>query len=222
MGMFDNVLVVNISNKLFDHNNVHFQTKSLDCVLGDYVIFNNQLWQQSDGEGERFDQAKPVDFTGDLNIYTDFTRSEKTYWVEYDISFEHGKLVDVALVANRLTKDCSDKSMLRPSPKSKSSCLTLNFRGVDNDIYNQFHANLNKNLDQLRTIVGDPKAEIVYQVRSPETGMLSHGSSARWLHSVVQSLSDFTAVSGGKRTMTDSSGNTLTVFVDEFYEIAGK
>lgn len=218
MGMFDTVSVANLGDKNFKHNGVHFQTKSLECDGSEFIIFNGQLWHQYNGEKmERYDEAVPVEFSGDLNIYTDHTSGPRSYWIEYDIKFVSGKLESVELVAERLTADRTDKSELRPSPKSNCACITLDFRGVSGQVYDAFHADLDNNLDKLRAVLGDPKAEIVYQVRSPETGILSSCSPTRWLHSVVQDLSDFKMVKPGQVSQRDSAGNSFAIFIDEYH-----
>jgi hypothetical protein len=162
-------------------------------------------------------EAVPVAFSGDLNVYTDYTSGERSYWIEYNLKFIAGKVESVEVVAERLTADHSDKSELRPSPKSPSACITLDFRGVAGPVNDRFHADLNKSLNQLREVLGDPKAEIVYQVRSPTTGFLSFGSPTRWLHSVVQDLSDFQAVNPHQVYQRDSEGNSLTILMDEVH-----
>ena len=210
--MFDTVSVVNL-NQNFKHNGVAFQTKSLDCDASEYIIFNGQLWHQYNGQTmESYSEALPVPFTGSLNIYADYTSGDRTYWVEYDIELVSGRVTTVEVVANRLTADRSDKSQLRPLPLSASACLTIDFRGVSGPVYEAFHANLDGKLNTLRELLGDPKAEIIYQVRSPTTGLDIYGSPTRWLHSVVQDLSDF------KKTQSllhDSGGNPFPIFVDE-------
>jgi hypothetical protein len=121
------------------------------------------------------------------------------------------------VVAERLTADRSDKSELRPSPKTHSACITLDFRGVTGQVYDAFHADLDNRLNTLREVLGDPKAEIVYQVRSSTTGVLSYGSPTRWLHSVVQDLSDFKKVKHGQVSQRDSGGNSLTICMDDLH-----
>lgn len=218
MGMFDTVSVVNLGDKNYKHNGVHFQTKRLECNAGEYVIFNGQLWHQYNGEtNERYENAVPHAFSGVLKIYTDYTSGDRSYWIEYNLNLDAGKVMSVECVEERLIADRSDKSGLRPSPKSTSACITLDFRGVDGDIYDAFHADLDNRLSKLREVLGDRKAEIAYQVRSPATGPLSYGPPARWLHSVVQDLSDFQSLKPGEVSQRDSTGNSLTIFLDEFH-----
>jgi len=216
MGRYDTVTVVNIADDAFRHNDVSYQTQSLECQGNDYIIFNGQLWQQYDGEkGERFALAQPVAFTGDLDIYTDYTSLDRVYWVEYNLMFKDGLLAGVEVVAERLTRDNSDKSAHRPAPKSNSSCVTVDFRGVDGSIYDAFYADLEGNLERLREVVGDPKAEVIYQVRSQGRGLMAGTGPARWVHSVVQSLSDFKPDGPGRVSLRDNTGDSLTVFLDE-------
>lgn len=223
MSMFDTVSVINLSDKNFKHNGVSFHSKSLECVGSEFVIFNSQLWQQYNGHStERNDEAVPVSFSGDLNIYTSHTIGDRTYWIEYDLTLLSGKVMSVVLVADQLTADRSDKSTLRPSPKSNAAYITLDFRGVSGCVYDAFHAGLDANLDKLRSVIGDPKAEIAYQVKSPDTGIFSFGPSSRWLHSVVQDMSDFQMVKPGNLSQRDSTGNSLTIIMDEYSSYASK
>lgn len=224
MGMFDTVKVINIHDKKFKHNNVSYQTKSLECQGNDYIIFNDQLWMQYDGEENKmFSKAIPVNFSGELDIYSDYIYGDKTYWIEYSLSFLKGKLTGVEAIGKRLTKDRSDKSTMKPNPKSKSSCVTVDFRGTDGSIYESFHANLEDNLSKIRSVVGDEKTEIIYQVRSKDTGVLASSyDRVSWLHSVVQSLSDFESISSGKVSQKDSDGNSMTIFIDEANELLQK
>jgi hypothetical protein len=39
MSMFDTAFVVNLGEKNFKHNGVHFQTKSLECDGSEFIIF---------------------------------------------------------------------------------------------------------------------------------------------------------------------------------------
>jgi len=226
MGMFDSVLAVNISDPSFKHNNVSYQTKSMDCELSEYVIFNNQLWLQYDGsgDGERFEPAKALDVSCELNIYTEHSFNDKTYWIEYTLTFDNGMLANVEMESERLTKDCSDLSGRRPSPKSKSSCVTLDFRGVDNQVYESFHNDLNKNIDRIRDVIGDPKAEVVYQVKDTGNGIFSLGrmNSPRWIHSVAQDIQDFNQIAPGKLKTSYSDGNSLTIFLDETHNLKNR
>lgn len=218
MGMFDTISVVNLSDKNFKHNGASFQTKSLDCDGSEFVIFNGQLYQQYNGHSmERYAEAVPLLFSGDINIYTDHTNGDRTYWIEYDLTIVSGKVMSVAIIAEQLTADRSDKSSQRPSPKTNSTCITLDFRGVSSQVYDAFHAELDANLDKLRSAIGDPKAEIIYQVKSSNTGIYSVGSSSRWLHSVVQDMSAFQMVKLGHLTQKDSTGNSFTLIMDEFH-----
>lgn len=217
MGMFDTVTVVNISNENFDENGLSFQTKCLENKLNEYIVFNNQLWMQYCGdESQRYDEAVPVDLTDTINIYTDHKTGDKVYWLEYNLKFQSGKLVDVEKIEERITKDLSDKSELRPQPKTKSACVTVDFRGVDNELYESFMAELDSNLEKIRGVVGDPMAEIVYQERTPENSMI-FSSSSRWIHSFVQSFDSMKKenLTEGMRSTELNNGDKLHVIFDE-------
>lgn len=216
MGMFDTVNVVNISSDKFSHNGISFQTKCLENQLNEYVIFNNQLWVQYDSDKpKQYDEAIPVDLTDTINVYTNHKARDKVYWLEYNLEFESGKLIGVEKVEERITKDLSDKSELRPKPKTNYACVTVDFRGIDNKPYQAFMDELDANLEKIREIVCDPMAEIVYQVRPSENSMV-FSSSPRWVHSFVQSLNSMTKIPGkSKKSAELNDGDRVTICVDE-------
>lgn len=226
MGMFDTVRAVNIADKAFKHNGVCFQTKSLGCDMSDYILFNQCLWKQSDGEScEVYEKARKTDLSGIINIYTDHHSLDQIVWVEYNITLKDGEIVDVELIEERVTKDLRDKSNFRPLPKSGNSVVNIDFRGLENDRVKAFYDNLSGSLDAVRNAIGDPRAEIVYRekrdsrIDNPLHAFLY--SEDRWVHSVVQSLDDFKSIGDNALERTDNHGDSLRVFVDEFSEVAG-
>jgi hypothetical protein len=215
MGMFDRLQAVNLTHGAFKHNGVEFQTKSLECNGSYYIIFNNQLWCQHNATGGvGQDGAALLAFSGCIDCYTSHTEQDRTYWIQYEIEFTKGVCTNVTLESERLTEDRSDKSALKPSPLSRSTCLTIDFRGVDGKVYDAFHANLDANLAGLRGALGDPKAEIVLQMKSNSSHWGFAGRTS-WIHHVVQSLEDFERVDGDAMRHTYTNGNSVTLCLDE-------
>ena len=101
MGMFDDVRAINISHKNFDqnHNGYTFQTKDIECDMSVYCVFNGVLYQEIDnsgnGEYKRHDYALKFDYSGKLNIYANIRENNIESWVEYDLTFKDGELIDV-------------------------------------------------------------------------------------------------------------------------------
>jgi hypothetical protein len=117
MGMYDEVRPLNISHKNFEHNHndCTFQTKDLERDMSEYCVFNGKLFQQVDGsDGYKrhvqalnvdYTGALNVDYTGALNIYTIFTENDIESWIEYDLVFDCGELIDVVQHDVRIIKD---------------------------------------------------------------------------------------------------------------------
>ena len=134
MGHFDTVRGFNISHKDFDrsHNGEVFQTQDMACDQSEYCIFNDTLYREIDGSSEQRQRAPAIaeDYSGTISIYAPVTSHDIERWVEYDLSFDSGKLVDVAAHAERILKDRRDFSEKRPaSPQQQSrgadQCLWL-------------------------------------------------------------------------------------------------
>ena len=120
MGMFDEVRAINISHKNFDqnHNGYTFQTKDIECDMSVYCVFNGVLYQEVDnsgnGEYKRHDYALKFDYSGELNIYANIRENNIESWVEYDLTFKDGQLIDVVSYEVRVTKDNRDLSLHSP------------------------------------------------------------------------------------------------------------
>lgn len=224
MGMFDTVQAVNIRDDQFRHNGESFQTKSMDCDMSEYLIFNGQLWQDRDGEtGEPYIPARPVAWTGELNIYTECNDGHFLCWVEYDCHFEAGKLVGVDVVRIEREKDLRDLSNKRPLPKSSHATVTIDFGESPEPAYEHFHSDLEAHIDAIRRIVGDPRAELIYPQKTErrEGVWAASSSSPRYgvvVHNIVQDMSDFTRVKkdgGAELVRKESNGDQLTIILDE-------
>lgn len=122
MGMFDEVQAINISHKNFDrsHNGYTFQTKDLECDMSEYCVFNGVLYQEVDNSdgNKHHEYALKHDYSGELNIYTDISENGIESWVEYDLKFQNGELVDVVPYKVRVTEDNRDLSTHRPNKPS--------------------------------------------------------------------------------------------------------
>jgi hypothetical protein len=89
MGMFDEVRAISISQKNFSHNGYTFQTKDLDCAMLEFCVTNNVLYQETfigSGEYKRHDKPLKLDYSGQLNIYTDTRENGIESWVEYELT----------------------------------------------------------------------------------------------------------------------------------------
>lgn len=214
MGMFDTLNVAQTSFKEL-RNTSTFQTKSFDCTLAHYVIFNDQLWMESDGNAS-FDLAKPVDLSCDINVYDTPTENGITRWLEFNLHIAGGKLTAVDLVRNEITKDSRDLSAWRPT--AKTAQVKIDLAGSD-DSYVHFHANLDENLEKIRTVIGCHKATITYPQKYESNARYGMGSGCRMISSVVQDLSDFEQIfdsdNGIALNNTDQQGNNIKIIFDE-------
>ena len=189
--MYDTVFITNLSND-FKHRFKEFQTKCLECDLSEYTVFNNRLWMQYDGSNESvLETAKPVDFTGVIYIYTSIISVQKKIWVEYALKLEKGHILSFDCVNEEVQEDLSDLSRMRPIPKSKSSCVHIDFRGVNNAVLDDFHKDIDVSLQKIRSALGDPNAEIIYQAKLKSSNdSFTLGCNSKWIHSIVQNIND--------------------------------
>ena len=100
MGMFDTVTTTKISHKNFNqrHANMPFQTKCLELEMSEYSIVDNILFLDLEIVGGSFivyDNPKRSHHNGEVSIYTDLTVDGKDYWIDYQLVFEDGILVDI-------------------------------------------------------------------------------------------------------------------------------
>lgn len=103
MGMFDEVVTLRVAHEKFkpEHNGLIFQTKCLECELMRYSIFNNVLYIErscnADGKYTEHDIAVKSDYSGTVNIYTDYEVCGVRYWIEYGLLLKDGVIADVLL-----------------------------------------------------------------------------------------------------------------------------
>ena len=221
MARFSTVTPINIADTAFKHNGKSFQTSDLpigDNVNNDYLVFNGQLYIEYE-DGVKHDMAKPFDYTGTVSIYNSFTDSWYETWVEYELRFENGQLKSVVAVTNKITKDLRDANEKRPRPSSPSVVITLS---DSEEVYNQFHADLNNKLNAIRDIIGEPKATISFPQKSTGTNIFSSGAGlTRHVLSVVQTMDDFAPAGeiAGKKAIVSTVENdgVSLMLMDEFH-----
>lgn len=222
MGMFDEVRTINISHKNFDrnHNGCTFQTKDLDCDISEYCVFNGVLYQEVDNSGEyrRHDQALKLDYSGELNIYTYILENGIENWVEYDLKFKDGKLVDVVPYEIRITEDNRDLSAHRPNKPSNRVEVTLSVSHCDSDKQDAFVNFISDDkLESIRDILGEPTATIFYPIKISSDTRCGFPVYPRLLTiaSVVQTNEDLEAVMEGVAKVTAPNGDKISVFIKE-------
>ena len=222
MGMFDEVRAINISHENFrhEHNGHIFQTKGLDCLLSEYCVFNGMLYQELDGGGERqrHDYALKLDYSGTLNIYTDISDHGIEQWVEYDLVFNLGELVDVVPHEVRVTRDDRDLSARRPSKPTNRVELTISVSSCDRDKQDAFIESIDEEkLQEIRDILCEPTATVFYPVKtSSDTryGVLTPRFIT--VGSFVQTNADISAGLRGMNRITAPNGDNILIVTDEF------
>lgn len=225
MGRFDSVRAINISHKNFDkqHNDQVFQAKSLDCDGSVYCIFNGVLYQEVDNSGEpkcqHHDYAIETGYSGELNIYMDITENRVTCWVEYDLVFDSGKIIDVVKYDISVMHDDRDISSYRPSKPRNLVEVTISVRNCDRETQDQFAARVdNQMLDALRDIIGEPTATIYYpDKRISEPRYFGGGVYPRMatIASVVQTREAFDVTANGKINVTAPNGDQITLLLED-------
>lgn len=220
MGMFDTVRAQNIVHKNFKHNGVSFQTKDLECELSDYIIFNGRLWLERDGAAEEeLSCAVDTNFEGNLCIYTSVTHNDITKWIEYCLTFDHGSLVGVELMEERISSDKRDLSESRPNKPSNRMMVKIDISDLDEQEQDKALEALEGKLQKLREVLDNPCATIVYPARPTESGLFAVGSGGgkiRYVTSVVQSLSDFQDAVESGVPIKSAGGDSVTFLADEF------
>lgn len=222
MGMFDEVRALNITHKNFDpdHNDTTFQTKDMENTMSVYSVFNGQLYQDVDGSQDyhRHEYAVPVAYDGELNIYTSVIKDGVESWVEYDLHFVSGKLIDVTPYEIRVTKDHRDLSAQRPGMPSNRITVTISLSGCDKDKRDSFAGSLvESKIEAIRDVLGEPNATVVYPVlqNEPINPLFSGGPGIRMVASVVQSKDDFIAACKNQAKIKAPNGDEIKIFLDE-------
>ncbi len=226
MGMYDEVRAINISHKNFDrnHNGYIFQSKSLASNMSEYCVFNGVLYQEADGsiEHKHHDQALKFDYTGTLNIYVHTNDHGVELWVEYDLVFDGGKLVDVTPYEVRVTEDNRDFSAYRPSKPNNRVEVTISVVNCDRDKQDAFVEFISdEKLDAIRDILGEPTATVFYPTKRPSNAVFGFSAYPRLLTvaSVVQTKEDFEIGLGGVAKITAPNGDKVSIYLDEAHHL---
>lgn len=226
MGMFDEVRAINISHKNFDrkHNGYTFQTKDLECDISEYCVFNGVLYQEVDNSGEqkRYEHALKLDYSGKLNIYTHIRESGIESWVEYDLVFKDGELVDVVPYEVRVTDDNRDLSAQRPNKSSNRVEVTISVSNCDRDKQDAFVDFINdEKLEAIRKILGEPTATVFYPTKRASDTRFGFPVYPRLssIASVVQTKEDLEAVMDGIAKVTAPNGDKISIVLDEAHGV---
>ncbi len=224
MEMFDEVRAINISHENYDRGHIGytFQTKDLECDMSEYCVFNGVLYQEVDNSGEykRHDQAVKYDYSGVLNIYTHTRENGVESWVEYDLIFKNGELVDVAPYEVRVTEDNRDLSAHRPNKPSNRVEVTISVSNCDREKQDAFVEFIDdKKLEAIRDILGEPTATIFYPTKSSsELGFLVNPRLLT-IASVVQTKEDIEPAIKGMAKVTAPNGDKISIFLDETHRL---
>lgn len=219
MGMFDEIRAINITHTKFNilHNGPVFQTKSLDCDMSEYCVFNGVLYRETDNSGvfKRFDHAVKVDFSGELNLYTTIRKDGIEFWVEYDLVLDSGIIVDVIASEPVVMSDNRDLSAQRPCQPNNRVEVTISVSGCTSEKQKAFAESIDDNkIEAIRVILGEPKATVFYPVKSPiETGWQPQVLT---IASVVQSLEDLQTSDVRHTQLTAPNGDRILI-IDEFH-----
>ncbi len=222
MGMFDEVRAINISHENFnqEHNGHIFQTKDLDCYMSEYCVFNGVLYQEVDKSGpyKRHDYALTLDYSGTLNIYTDISDDGIEQWVEYDLIFNLGELVDVVPHEVRVTEDNRDLSAHRPSKPTNRVEVTISVSSCDRGKQDAFIDSIDEEkLQAIRDILCEPTATVFYPVKSSSDtryGLLMPRYFT--VGSFVQTNADISAGLRGMNRIAAPNGDNISIIMDEY------
>lgn len=230
MSSFSDIQPINITHEGFDrnHNGQFFQTKDLDMEYGmaEYCIFNGQLYRNVNDAGAGDEAAVPVPHTGTVDIYTSVRECNKKliYWVEYQLGFEAGKLMNVKLMDKTLQEDLHDLSKLRPAKPSNRVEVTISVKGLNGERQQAFAASLtNDKLSRIREILGEPTASIFFPavpVVQGNNDPFLRFSSVMTMASVVQSMEDLRSATDESLNVISPSGDRI-VLIDELYSKYG-
>ena len=226
MGMYDEVQLLNVSHEKFDrsHNGLSFQTKDLGNNLSEYCVFNGALYQQVDNSGEyrRHDHAVRSDYSGTLNIYTCTKEGAVERWVEYDLKFENGELIDLVPYEVRVTKDDRDLSGVRPCKPRNRVEVTISVADCDSEKQDAFVGSIDdKKLAAIREILAEPSATIFYPSKHQSASMPGAKFYPRVMTvgSFVQTREDFERAEGGAVKVTAANGDKILVVLDEAHRL---
>lgn len=166
----------------------------------------------------RHEYAVPVAYDGALNIYTSVIKDSVESWVEYDLHFIAGKLIDVTPYEIRVTKDHRDLSWQRPGMPSNRITVTINLSGCDKDKRNSFVGTLTESkIEAIRDVLGEPNATVVYPALQaiPMNPLFSAGPEIRMVTSVVQTKDDFISACKNQAKIKAPNGDEIKICLDE-------
>lgn len=216
MGMYDSIRIVNLCHENFDgeHNNLSFQTQDISLDGSDYFLFNDRLYLQYDGtELIRHDKAIASDYSGEIEIYTHHSNSDFDLWLQYDLVFELGVLLEVKNGQSSIRKDKRDLSQFRPSAPTNKMKITLSVSDLDFNAQKSFAEKIGGKLDAIRELLEQPDATIVFPYLPEDSNHPFHilrNGTVRYLHSVVQRIEDFESVKkNGKLDLTTPNGDKV-------------
>jgi hypothetical protein len=224
--MFDNVKVVYIDHPEFIDNDMLFQTKDMNLELEDYYVFDNRLWKRQTyhvGTSKTpvtLSEMEQVNHDGELNIYERVENDRYTQWIEYNLTFEGGRLVGVENLSKE--KKLKDVSEQRPNLSSIGAVVKIDLSHRSDKENQAFYEYLSDNLDKVREIVGDEKATIFY-TREPVptsenqgTMGVIRGRNRGMVASVVQDFVELGFDTGSKnKTIQAPNGDSVKIIVDE-------
>lgn len=223
MGMYDEVRAINIAHDNFDnsHNGLVFQTKCLESEMFEYCVFNNALYLQLERGGETgwtiHAPALKSDYSGTVNIYTDYTRDDVEYWIEYELELKDGEIIAVTAYDVRVTKDNRNTSK-RSAVKPKNSVfVTIGVSNCDQEKQRAVADIIdNAKLDAIRKILNEPTATIYYPVQREDLSVSN-------MASIVQSVECASGIqndSEPSNTASAKPSSNRVIAIDEYHSFS--
>lgn len=223
MGMYDEVRAINIAHDNFDnnHNGLVFQTKCLESEMFEYCVFNNALYLQLERGGETgwtiHAPALKSDYSGTVNIYTDYTRDDIEYWIEYELELKDGEIIAVTASDVRVTKDNRNSSKSSSVIPTNSVSVIIGVSGCDQEKQRAVADIIDSTkLEVIRQILNEPTATIYYPVKREDL-------SVSTMASVVQSIEAVSGIQNDSGTsnaaITKPSGKRV-IAIDEYHSFS--
>ena len=213
--MYDEIRAINIAHDNFDksHNGLVFQTKCLESEMFEYCVFNNTLYLQLERGGETgwtiHAPALKSDYSGTINIYTDYTKDKVEYWIEYDLELKDGEIIGVTAYGVKVVKDNRNTSKGGSVIPKNSVSVIIGVSGCDQEKQRAVADIIdNAKLEAIRQILNEPTATIYYPVKHEDLSVSN-------MVSVVQSIdSDASNTASAK-----PSGNRI-IAIDEYHSFS--
>lgn len=229
MGMFDELRAINITHEKFDraHNGLRFQTKDIECQMFDYCVFNGVLYIEAEygADGyKRHDKAVKSHHTGEVNIYTDLTTNDIEYWIEYDLMFENGVLIDVVAHEPAIKRNRQDKASRRPCLPRNRVLISIN---IDNCEAAKREAVMGKltieKINAIRELLDEPLATVSYPAKCPNGSIYPERSNSnyRTALSTVQTPEDMQFTKDGSQATIQTPRGDCVV-IDEYWQFLNK